>query len=132
MILFLALLALLLCPPAAGAEEEVSHSGVYYGYLLDVRPDYSSVTARAEEPGVKRRRFYLDRQTRVYVDGKRKARTDLYYSDKVAIRYFGRGDLLVADAIYVVFGPFEPKDYIPKKKLVVIKKEEGEKKESAH
>lgn len=129
--LVVALVAMLYPPLAIGAEDEPSHTGVYYGYLIDVRPDYSSVTARAAEKGVKRRRFYLDKQTKVYVDGKRKPRTELYCSDKVAIRYFGKGDLLVADAIYVVFGDFEPKDYVPKKQLVVIKKEE-QKKESAH
>lgn len=133
--LILLLLALLFVVPCAVcAEETISHTGIYYGYLTDVRPDFSSISAKAIEKGIKRRRFYLDKSTKIYIDGKRKTHSELYFSDKVAIRYFGKGDLLVADAVYVVFGEFEPQDYIAKKQLVVIKKEEGagEKKDSSH
>ena len=64
-------------------------------------------------------------------EGKRKRRSfaDLVEGQKVAIRYFGRNHLSVADEIFMVPGPFEPEVY--QRKLVKKKKPaEGAKSES--
>lgn len=74
----------------------------------------------------------MDKATEVYVEKKRKKRNALYLGDKVAVRYFAKGKTVVADAIYVVFGEFVPKDYLKKKKLAVIKKEGSEKGKEGH
>jgi hypothetical protein len=104
-----------------------SHTGVFYGHILDIRPDLSAITVKPTDKNLKKRRhFYLDKKTLIKVDGKRSLATELYYGDQVAVRYFGKGDLLVADAVYVVFGEFEPKDYVLKKKVIVVKKQDAE------
>lgn len=112
-------------------KKELSYSGLYYGHLIDIRPDRSAVTVIPIDKSIHRQRFYVDKKTIVVVNGKRSAFTNLYYGDKVAVRYFATDKTAVADAIFVVFGDFVPKDYLPKKNIRVVKKEgkEGEGKE---
>jgi hypothetical protein len=115
------------------AEPKNSYSGILYGYIQDVRPDFSAITVKPIEKGEKRHRIYIDRSTAVFVDKKRKKQSSLYLGDKVAVRYFGQGMTIIADAIYVVFGEFVAKDYIEKKIFTVVKKDTAEKgKEGAH
>jgi len=129
--LFFFFLSFLAASPVA-AESDPTHSGIFMGYLVDVRPDYSSVTVKPIDKAERRRRFYLDKKTTVSVDGKRSKKEEIYYGDKVAVRYFGKGGNLVADAIFVEFGEFEPKNYIKKKKIVVVPKAEKEPAKKAH
>ena len=114
-------------------EQKDSYSGILYGYIQDVRPDFSAITVKPIEKGERRHRIYVDKSTSVFVDKKRKKKTSLYLGDKVAVRYFGQGMTIIADAVYVVFGEFVPNDYIERKRLLVIKKDAGEKgKEGDH
>ncbi len=121
-----------------------SFAGIFYGHLIDVQSDRSAITVKPIDKSQSRKRFYLDKSSQVFVDGKRAKPADFYFGDKVAVRYFGLGPYLVADGIYVVFGEFQPKNYIVKKKAVVVKlgedkakgegghgEKKGEKKEEA-
>lgn len=92
-----------------------SYSGIYYGNIINLDDKSLSITVQGVEPSKGRELFYLDKRTRIQV-GKKKAKFDsLYFGDKVAVRFFGEGQVSLADAIFVVFGPFKPKDYQPSK-----------------
>ena len=113
--------------PVNNDRNSTAFAGILYGYINDLRPDFSAITVKPIENSDKRHRVFIDPTTQVYVNKKKRKSSALYLGDKVAIRYFGRGTTIVADAIYVVFGEFVPKDYVIKKKMVVIKKVADEK-----
>jgi len=108
-------------------EQSIGYSGTVYGFIHNVQPDFSVITVKPIDNTDRRHKIYLDKSTSVFVDKKRKSRSNLYLGDKVAVRYFGRGTTIVADAVYVVFGEFVAKDYIVKKRLAVVKKDTDEK-----
>ena len=111
----------------ANNEQNNSYAGILYGYIHDVRPDFSAITVKPIEKGDRRHRVNLDQSTQIFVNKKRRTKNSLYLGDKVAIRYFGRGTTILADAVYVVFGEFVPKDYVVKKRVAVVKKDTDEK-----
>ena len=108
-------------------EQSIGYSGTVYGFIHNVQPDFSVITLKPIDNTDRRHKIYLDKSTSVFIDKKRKSRLSLYLGDKVAVRYFGRGTTIVADAVYVVFGEFVAKDYIVKKRLAVVKKDTDEK-----
>ena len=115
--------------PQSVKQKKTTYTGILYGYIHDVRPDFSAITVKPEGGAKRRYRIHLDPKTIVYVDKKRKKSSDLFLGDKVAVRYFGQEVIRVADAVYVIFGEFVPKDYVKKKKLLPIKKPGGGEKE---
>jgi len=116
---------------AFAIEKKISYEGIYYGYILDVevdpvRSEPRSITIQAIEPRSQKVRFYLDRQTEVYEERKRKKKSFLEVGQKTAVRYFGQAKINLAEAVYVVEGDFEPDKY--KKKIYVAPKPVGEEK----
>ena len=99
------------------------YSGILYGYIHNIRPDFSAITLKPIQIGDRRHRINLDQSTLVFVNKKKRQTSSLYLGDKVAVRYFGCGTTIMADAVYVVFGEFVPKDYVVRKRLLIIKKE---------
>ena len=130
------LFALLLMPLLAGAqetsEEEAKvkkaslekekkkpfyHQGLFYGSLYYVHPEHVSIVVKPEpdqrynrlpnEP----RRFYLDKLTKYFVDGQKAKKEDILSGDKVAVRYWAEDRLGIVEAIYVVYGEYDPRLY---------------------
>jgi hypothetical protein len=113
-------------------DDNSSFQGTLYGFVHDVRPDFSAITVKPTETSDHRHRVNIDSSTQVFINKKKRKSNALYLGDKVAIRYFGRGTTIIADAIYVVFGEFVPKDYVIKKKFIVVKKAGEEKGKEGH
>lgn len=126
--------------PAAYSSSEkpvappVDVAGLYLGRILALDAARRFIYVVPASEGVSRKRFYLDQRT-LYRRGKKRAKfSDLDIGTKVAIRFFARDDLAIADGIFIVEGEFNPSDYkMPAKK--VLKKEGGgghEQKEGGH
>ena len=101
--------------PKEPVAKSQGYAGIYYGNIINLDDKSLSITVKGIEPSKGRELFYLDKKTRVQVGKKKSKFESLYFGDKVAVRFFGEGRVSLADAIFVVFGPFQPKDYQPSK-----------------
>lgn len=98
-----------------GGKKPTYNAGVFFGHILYVDPHERFIFARPTDPKYSRQSFYLDAATLFtrMEEGKAKAisKADLVDGDKVAIRYFARNELSLADEVFVVVGQFQPEVY---------------------
>lgn len=90
-------------------------SGVFFGHIVFIDSGGRFLFIGPTNREFSRKYFYLDQKTRYtfVIEGRRKKRSfdDLIEGQRVAVRYFSRDRLAVADEVFVVFGEFEPGAY---------------------
>ena len=105
--------------PLEQAPEAIA--GFFFGRVLSVDPSRRFVYVRSvDEPPV-RKMFYFDRQTQFREKKRRINFAAFEPGDQVAVRFFARGETAIADALFLVKGEFNMKDY-----RVVRQKKESE------
>lgn len=86
--------------------------GLYYGYIEAVDAEGTYVFLRPLTPkGYTRKMVYIDRVTDVLKNKKGIRVRDLEVEQKVVVRYVAYDKLMLADAIYVVDGKIDPRDF---------------------
>ena len=95
-------------------------SGLYYGYILAVDPKKKFIFVMPYEEDLPRRRFYLDSRTIYRRDGKKAKLSDLEIGTRVALRFFARNDLALADGVFIVDGDYDSTQYkMPARKFAL-------------
>lgn len=92
-------------------EWKGERSGFFYGHIVDIDERWYSITVKPIDPKFRRKRFYLDKQTKYFNDTKKTNFSDVYLGDKVAVRFLAEGYIALAEAVYVVPGEFMDESY---------------------
>ncbi len=117
-------------PVAEGARAEMAGSkaspaesvgGFFFGRVLSIDTQRRFVYLRSVDAPNVRKLFYFDKKTQFREKKKRIKFTEFEPGAQAAVRFFGRGETAIADAIFLVKGEFNMKDY-----RVVRQRKEGE------
>ena len=95
--------------PSAPPAESIG--GFFFGRVLSVDPKNRFIYLRSVDAPSVRKLFYLDKKTQ-FREKKKRIRPSVFKpGDQAAVRFFARGELALADALYLVKGEFNMKDY---------------------
>lgn len=94
--------------PSAPVE---SVGGFFFGRVLSVDPQNRYIYLRSVDAPAVRKLFYFDKKTQFREKKKRIRPSAFEPGDQAAVRFFARGELALADALFLVKGEFNMKDY---------------------
>lgn len=104
-------------PPEAQPEQsEVYTAGLIMGTLDSLDDNGRFLAVRVPREGSRRKTVYLDKQTQYYKENKPSAASELLVGQKIAVRFIADGSLVLADAVFLVEGEFEPEAYLKARK----------------
>ncbi len=86
-------------------------AGIFYGKVAYIDTEKRFIFVKPLDSQLSRKTFYIDPNTGIIKDGYTVTFDELPIDQKIALRYFGRELLWVADEIFVVNGEFEPSRY---------------------